>query len=80
MVRPSSPPSLHPFHVRHLLPQEQDPLLLQRGLDLSQTHQGPRHLEVRRHLERQGLIKIEQDFCCFSFLDRHDWSEETNSS
>lgn len=34
------------LQVQRLLPQEQDPLLLQRRLDLGQAHQGPRHLEL----------------------------------
>jgi len=50
LMRPHPPPGLQSLQVRHLLPQEQDPLLLQRGLDLCQPHQRPRHLEVCRHL------------------------------
>lgn len=41
---------VNPVEVRHLLPEEEDPLFLQRGLDLGQPHQGPRHLQVRRQL------------------------------
>ena len=51
LLGPHPPPGLQSLQVRHLLPQEQDPLLLQRGLDLSQPHQRPRHLEVCRHLQ-----------------------------
>lgn len=50
LMRPDPPPGLQSLQVRHLLPQEQDPLLLQCGLDLGQSHQRPRHLEVCRHL------------------------------
>ena len=50
---PRPPPRLQPLHVRHLLPQEQNPLFLQRGLDLRQSYQGPRHLQVSRHLQTQ---------------------------
>ena len=48
---PGHPGGLHPLEVRHLLPEEQDPLLLQRGLDLRQPDQGPRHLQVSRDLQ-----------------------------
>ena len=48
---PGHPRGLHPLQVRHLLPEEQDPLLLQRGLDLRQPDQGARHLQVSRDLK-----------------------------
>ena len=32
-----------------MLPQKEDPLLLQRGLDLGQSHERSRHLELGRH-------------------------------
>jgi hypothetical protein len=32
------------LQVNHLLAQEEDALLLQGGLNLRQSHQGPRHL------------------------------------
>ena len=53
LMRPHPPPGLQSLQVRHLLPQEQNPLFLQRGLDLRQSYQGPRHLQVSRHLQTQ---------------------------
>ena len=76
LVRPHSPPRLQSLKVRHLLPQEQDSLLLQRGLDLCQSHQRPRHLEVRRHLQRKTTsasseIKLTSDCRIESSISRN---------
>ena len=50
---PRHPAGLQPLQVGHLLPEEEDALLLQGRLDLGEPDQGARHLQVSRHLQHR---------------------------
>ena len=51
------PGGVHPVQVSHLLSEEENPLLLQRGLYLRQPHQRPRHLKICRHLTQESELR-----------------------
>ena len=50
---PRHPAGLQPLQVGHLLPEEEDALLLQGRLDLGEPDQGARHLQVCGHLQHK---------------------------